>query len=121
MMIRSSVPGGRVTPEAYLAHDDIAQRTDVQDMLATLVAELRAKTGAYHEIWLDGERVEGEEEEEPVYGPSHLPRKFKIGIALLRPLLAAFAAERRDGEGFGDWCHGIGVGRLQECFQAGAA
>lgn len=40
--------------------------------------------GAYHEIWLDGEKLEGEgnaAELEPLYGRTYLPRKFKIGIA----------------------------------------
>ncbi|QIM48114.1 assimilatory sulfite reductase (NADPH) hemoprotein subunit [Pusillimonas sp. DMV24BSW_D] len=43
------------------------------------------KTRAYHEIWLDGEKVEfnaDEPEAEPLYGPTYLPRKFKIGIAV---------------------------------------
>lgn len=40
-------------------------------------------TRAYHEIWLDGERVGGSSsEDEPLYGNTYLPRKFKIGIAL---------------------------------------
>ncbi|GLQ87529.1 assimilatory sulfite reductase (NADPH) hemoprotein subunit [Dyella flagellata] len=44
---------------------------------------LKPKTRAYHEIWLDEERVAGgEEESEPLYGPTYLPRKFKIGIAV---------------------------------------
>lgn len=47
--------------------------------------DLLPKTTAYHEIWLDGEKVvdstEGTEIE-PVYGPLYLPRKFKIGIAV---------------------------------------
>ena len=44
--------------------------------------ELLPKTRAYHEIWLDGEKVAGTPEQEPLYGPTYLPRKFKIGIAL---------------------------------------
>lgn len=39
------------------------------------------KTRAYHEIWLDEEMVAGGEEE-PMYGPVYLPRKFKTGFAL---------------------------------------
>lgn len=42
-------------------------------------------TRAYHEIWLDGEPVAGtqaETDDEPLYGKTYLPRKFKIGIAL---------------------------------------
>ncbi|MEX0646287.1 MAG: NADPH-dependent assimilatory sulfite reductase hemoprotein subunit [Balneolaceae bacterium] len=41
---------------------------------------------AYHEIWLDGEKIYSGKEEvttgEPLYGESYLPRKFKIGVAL---------------------------------------
>ena len=46
-------------------------------------AHLTPQTGAYHEIWLDGELVAGgEKEEEPLYGKHYLPRKFKIAIAI---------------------------------------
>jgi sulfite reductase (NADPH) hemoprotein beta-component len=44
---------------------------------------LTPRTGAYHEIWLDGEKLESsEEEQEPIYGKTYLPRKFKIGMAI---------------------------------------
>ncbi len=44
---------------------------------------LTPKTRAYFEIWLDEEKVAGSgEEEEPIYGKTYLPRKFKIGIAV---------------------------------------
>ncbi|MFJ7746572.1 assimilatory sulfite reductase (NADPH) hemoprotein subunit [Peribacillus sp. NPDC097295] len=46
---------------------------------------LLPRTRAYHEIWLDEEKVVGTpevEEVEPMYGPLYLPRKFKIGIAV---------------------------------------
>jgi len=44
---------------------------------------LLPRTRAYHEIWLDRERITGSPaEEEPLYGRVFLPRKFKIGIAL---------------------------------------
>src|SRR4051794_28777083 len=41
-------------------------------------------TPAYREIWLDGERIAGGEEEvvEPIYGKTYLPRKFKIVVAV---------------------------------------
>jgi len=54
-----------------------------------LTTHLAPKTPAYHEIWLDGEKVvdslEQEDtavEVEPIYGKVYLPRKFKIGIAV---------------------------------------
>jgi sulfite reductase (NADPH) hemoprotein beta-component len=38
---------------------------------------------AYHEIWLDEERVAGGPgEPEPIYGATYLPRKFKIAVAV---------------------------------------
>ncbi len=44
---------------------------------------LTPQTRAYHEIWLDGEKVETSEEEvEPIYGKTYLPRKFKITVAV---------------------------------------
>jgi sulfite reductase (ferredoxin) len=146
MMVRTRIPGGVVSPDAYLAHDRIASqwgnatmrvttrqdfqlhgilkgdvraaireinkallttlggcgdiernimccpapvvdgfRAEVARWLAALVAELTPSTGAYHEIWLDGElAVEsvGAGENEPLYGQRYLPRKFKTAIAL---------------------------------------
>ena len=44
---------------------------------------LTPATGAYHEIWLDGEKIESSEGEvEPIYGKTYLPRKFKICMAI---------------------------------------
>ena len=48
-----------------------------------LSEHLKPKTRAYHEIWLDEKQVAGgEDESEPLYGATYLPRKFKIGIAV---------------------------------------
>ena len=46
---------------------------------------LLPRTRAYHELWLDEEKIIStpeQEEVEPMYGPLYLPRKFKIGIAV---------------------------------------
>jgi sulfite reductase (NADPH) hemoprotein beta-component len=45
---------------------------------------LTPRTPAYREIWLDGERIAGGEEDviEPIYGKTYLPRKFKIAVAV---------------------------------------
>ena len=44
---------------------------------------LLPRTNAWREIWLDGEKVVGGEEEfEPVYGRTYLPRKFKVVVAV---------------------------------------
>ncbi|ASO07484.1 assimilatory sulfite reductase (NADPH) hemoprotein subunit [Arenibacter algicola] len=40
------------------------------------------KTTAYHEIWLDKEKVAGTQDFEPLYQHNYLPRKFKIAIAI---------------------------------------
>lgn len=40
------------------------------------------RTTAYHEIWLDKKVVAGYQDKEDFYGPSYLPRKFKVAIAV---------------------------------------
>jgi sulfite reductase (NADPH) hemoprotein beta-component len=42
---------------------------------------LTPRTRAYHEIWLDGEKVAGGDDE-PIYGAVYLPRKFKLGLVV---------------------------------------
>ena len=37
---------------------------------------------AYHEIWYGEQRIAGGETEEPFYGKTYLPRKFKIGFVI---------------------------------------
>jgi sulfite reductase (NADPH) hemoprotein beta-component len=62
------------------------QHQVVQDWTEKLSAHFLPRTRAYHEIWLDGEKITEESadpfEVEPIYGAMYLPRKFKIGIAL---------------------------------------
>jgi sulfite reductase (NADPH) hemoprotein beta-component len=57
-----------------------------REALATaqaISAHLLPRSRAWHEIFIDGERVVGgEEEEEPILGRTYLPRKFKIAIAV---------------------------------------
>ncbi|HEY3245922.1 MAG TPA: NADPH-dependent assimilatory sulfite reductase hemoprotein subunit, partial [Phycisphaerae bacterium] len=53
-----------------------------RDLAAQIARELTPRTRAYHEIWLDGEKVETTESEEPFYGTQYLPRKFKVAVAL---------------------------------------
>ena len=48
-----------------------------------LSTHLLPNTGAYHEIWLDGEKVTPEDDvPDPLYGERYLPRKFKVGLAV---------------------------------------
>jgi sulfite reductase (NADPH) hemoprotein beta-component len=50
---------------------------------AALSEHLLPNTRAYYEIWLDEARVAGSgSEDEPIYGATYLPRKFKIGFAI---------------------------------------
>ncbi len=54
----------------------------VQQTARAIALELRPRTGAYFEIWLDGERIQSSESEEPLYGETYLPRKFKVGVGI---------------------------------------
>lgn len=69
-----------VNPHQSELHDEVYAWS------AKLSEHLLPKTRAYHELWLDGEKVfDGQaqdEEVEPIYGALYLPRKFKIGIAI---------------------------------------
>jgi len=40
------------------------------------------KTGAYREIWYEEERAPTTSPEEPLYGRTYMPRKFKIGFVI---------------------------------------
>jgi sulfite reductase (ferredoxin) len=55
----------------------------VHEIAHNIAMHLAPRSKAYHEIWIDGEQVHTvqEEEIEPIYGPTYLPRKFKIGVA----------------------------------------
>jgi sulfite reductase (ferredoxin) len=146
-MVRSRVPGGKVTPEQFLSELDLCEkygngtlritdrqgfqlhgvlkgnlqaaikgindaklstvaacgdvcrnfmccpapyknnpvRQQMQDMADALADHFRPQTPAYYEIWLKcGEESEKVHQvvEEPIYGKTYLPRKFKMAIAL---------------------------------------
>jgi len=55
---------------------------EVQALAEDLSARLLPRTRAYHEIWLDGEKVAPAQEAETVLGANYLPRKFKSAIAV---------------------------------------
>jgi len=63
-------------------------RIQMQEMADRIAEHLKPKTTAYCEIWLKGD--DGEDQmvsefkpvDEPIYGATYLPRKFKTGIAL---------------------------------------
>ncbi|EDY81122.1 Nitrite and sulphite reductase 4Fe-4S domain protein [Verrucomicrobiia bacterium DG1235] len=54
----------------------------VYEVAKNVSLHLLPKGKAYREIFIDGEKFSGEVEEEPVYGKTYLPRKFKIGVAI---------------------------------------
>ncbi len=66
-------------PNPYLSsvHEEVLKAAQ------NISTHLTPATRAYHEIWLDGEKIESsEEDQEPIYGKTYLPRKFKITIAV---------------------------------------
>jgi sulfite reductase (NADPH) hemoprotein beta-component len=64
-------------PELSALHQDTWQ------VACQISKRLTPRTRAYHEIWLDGEKLaDSGAEVEPLYGATYLPRKFKIGIAV---------------------------------------
>lgn len=140
-MVRSKLPGGRLTADQYLTHDRIAgefgngtlrittrqgiqfhgvikghlrdtirtlnhafvttfgacgdvvrnvmccpapsddpRRQQVQRIADALSVATLPKTKAYHQIWVEGEPIVADEED-PLYGTTYLPRKFKAAIA----------------------------------------
>lgn len=67
------------TPNPYVS----AAHSQAMEDARAISAHLTPRTTAYHEIWLDGEKVETSEQEvEPIYGKTYLPRKFKISVAV---------------------------------------
>jgi sulfite reductase (NADPH) hemoprotein beta-component len=80
------------------------------------------KTGAYSEIWYGAEREAKDGPEEPFYGRTYMPRKFKIGFAIppsndidVYSQDLGFIAIARDGElqGF-NVAIGGGLGRTDQ-------
>lgn len=60
-----------------------AVHSEVFQLARKISAHLTPNSKAYHEIWIDDELVEGgQEDEEPIYGKTYLPRKFKTVIAV---------------------------------------
>lgn len=64
-------------------------RVQMQGLADAVAAHLAPRAGmrAYHELWLNGEKIETPAlpaggEGEPVYGRTYLPRKFKVAFAL---------------------------------------
>lgn len=66
---------------------DSPAHAEMQTLADDLAHHFRPRTTAYYEIWLkDGDQSElvheAKPDEEPIYGKTYLPRKFKIGVTL---------------------------------------
>ncbi len=63
-----------VNPQSSAAH------AQVFDWTRKISDHLTPASNAYHEIWLDGKKAHSSEE--PIYGPTYLPRKFKTALVI---------------------------------------
>lgn len=61
---------------------DSALHAEVAALAQQVSDHVIPKTRAYHEIWYGEERVATSEPEEPFYGRTYMPRKFKIGFVI---------------------------------------
>jgi sulfite reductase (NADPH) hemoprotein beta-component len=61
-------------------------RTQVLEDCRRVNEALKPRTRAYHDIWVDGVKLNLDEENktfvDPLYGKSYLPRKFKVAFAI---------------------------------------
>ena len=63
--------------------DESALHRQVWPVMKAVSDHLLPRTRAYHELWIEDKLVDGgEPEEEPIYGRTYLPRKFKIVFAV---------------------------------------
>jgi sulfite reductase (NADPH) hemoprotein beta-component len=63
--------------------EDSSLHAEVAAAAREVSAEFLPRTRAYHEIWYGEEKVASSDaEEEPIYGATYLPRKFKIGFVV---------------------------------------
>ncbi len=59
-------------------------REQIQAITRQISDHLLPRTRAYHELWIDNEKIDltpPETDVEPIYGKTYLPRKFKIAVA----------------------------------------
>ncbi|CDX39888.1 sulfite reductase, beta subunit, NAD(P)-binding, heme-binding [Mesorhizobium plurifarium] len=94
--LRATIQGLRdvlLDTKAACGDDARGVMCSVNPLLSKLHAEVYAlakaasdraipKTGAYREIWYGEERTELSGPEEPLYGRTYMPRKFKIGFVI---------------------------------------
>src|SRR6187551_2468005 len=84
VLIDSIAACGDVNRNVMAAANPVDSRLheEVHQWAVKVSEHLLPKTRAYHEIWLNGEKLAGPAEEEPILGPLYLPRKFKTGIVV---------------------------------------
>jgi sulfite reductase (ferredoxin) len=63
-------------------HDGLHE--ELQAAADAIASHLAPRTRAYFDLWLNGEpiRQPAPKDDEPIYGKTYLPRKFKTGLAL---------------------------------------
>ncbi len=59
-----------------------ALQAELSVLAKTVSDHVIPKTRAYHEIWYGEDRIASSEPEEPFYGKTYMPRKFKIGFVI---------------------------------------
>jgi sulfite reductase (NADPH) hemoprotein beta-component len=63
--------------------DQSSLHAEIWRITKAISDHLLPRTRAYHELWVADELVSGgEPENEPIYGKTYLPRKFKVAIAV---------------------------------------
>lgn len=60
--------------------DPEIEKIGLSELAEAISRRYKPASGAYYEIWLDGEKLETGSENETIYGDAYLPRKFKIGL-----------------------------------------
>ena len=76
---------GDVNRNVLGASNPLQSRLHAQahDWAQRLSTTFLPRTRAYHEIWLDQEKLaDSGHEQDPVYGDAYLPRKFKMAVAV---------------------------------------
>ncbi len=86
---------GDVSRNVMACSAPLRGREDLVEHATALAHAVRPRTSSYWDLWLDGERAvsavpepdapvhdaaHSGDAQEPLYGPTYLPRKFKIGI-----------------------------------------
>src|SRR5687767_6660394 len=84
VLIDSIAACGDVNRNVMAAANPVESRLhqEVYDWSVKLSEHLKPRTRAYHEIWLNGEKLVGPAEEEPILGQLYLPRKFKTAVVV---------------------------------------